>query len=175
MNCAITQVPAIQQGHAPPPRGELVALGSEHLAPCVALDQRCLNGLWTAKQWETELRAGDRPCLGLQMGGELVGIACGWLVVDELHITAIAVDPNQRRLGLGRRLLLGLLQEGLQRGAAHATLEVASGNQAARRLYEGCGFRTAGCRRGYYRNGDDALIQWVRLRDSEGVRIAALF
>jgi ribosomal-protein-alanine N-acetyltransferase len=168
-------VPAIQQGHAPRPGGELVVLGSEHLEPCLALDQRCLNGLWTAKQWEQELKAADRPCLGLQVGEELVGIACGWLVVDELHITAIAVDPNHRRLGLGRLLLLGLLQEGLQRGAAQATLEVSSSNQAARRLYEGCGFRTSGCRRGYYRNGDDALIQWMCFRDSEGVRIAALF
>jgi ribosomal-protein-alanine N-acetyltransferase len=168
-------VPAIQQGHAPRPGGELVVLGSEHLEPCLALDQRCLNGLWTAKQWEQELKAADRPCLGLQVGEELVGIACGWLVVDELHITAIAVDPNHRRLGLGRLLLLGLLQEGLQRGAAQATLEVSSSNQAARRLYEGGGFRTSGCRRGYYRTGDDALIQWMCFRDSEGVRIAALF
>jgi ribosomal-protein-alanine N-acetyltransferase len=72
-----------------------------------------------------------------------------------------------------RRPTVGLVQEGMAQGAAHATLEVAEGNQAARGLYEACGFQTAGVRRAYYRNGDDALIQWKRLHDCKEVRIAA--
>mgnify|MGYP003330789341 CR=1 FL=1 len=64
-----------------------------------------------------------------------------------------------------------LLQEAAGQGAQHATLEVAASNEAAQALYAAAGFRTAGVRRAYYRNGDDALIQWMRLRDGKEVRI----
>lgn len=100
-----------------------------------------------------------------------MALACGWLVADELHITAVAVDPGHRRQGLGARVLRALLQQAARFGAQHATLEVSAANEAALALYAAAGFRSAGVRRAYYRNGDDALIQWVRLHDCEEVRI----
>jgi ribosomal-protein-alanine N-acetyltransferase len=142
---------------------ELLALRPEHLEHCLALDQRSLDGLWSSSQWATELAAPLRPGLGLWQQGELRAMACGWLILEELHITLVAVDPGQRRQGLGRQVLQALLDDGRSRGAERATLEVASGNTAARALYADAGFLSAGCRRGYYRNGDDALIQWLKL------------
>ena len=142
-------------------------LDSSWLAACLRLDQRALNGLWTAEQWCRELEEPRRLCLGLRDGQQLLGLACGWLVADELHVTAVAVDPSARRAGHGRLLLLELLQRALQEGAAHATLEVASDNQAAIGLYGSGGFRTAGTRSGYYSDGRDALIQWCRLRSTQ--------
>ena len=94
-------------------------------------------------------------------------MACGWLVLDELHITLVAVAPEQRRLGLGGRVLEALLEIARASGALHATLEVAPGNGAAVALYRRCGFLDGGLRRGYYRNGDDALIQWLQLTASK--------
>ena len=79
----------------------------------------------------------------------------------------------QRRQGLGRQVLQALLSHGQRLGAERATLEVATSNTAAVALYRTLGFLDAGIRRGYYRNGDDALIQWARLQDTEAVRIAA--
>ena len=90
-------------------------------------------------------------------------MASGWLVVDELHITLVAVAPDQRRRGLGRRVLQELMAAARERGASRATLEVAAGNGPGIALYGALGFRTAGIRHGYYRNGEDALIQWVNL------------
>ncbi|BEV36434.1 hypothetical protein CREGCYN_12460 [Synechococcus sp. M16CYN] len=90
-------------------------------------------------------------------------MACGWCVVDELHITAIAVDPAVRRRGYGRDLLVALLQRARQNGAIYATLEVASNNVSAVRLYADCKFQTAGIRHNYYSDGSDALIQWCRI------------
>ena len=78
-----------------------VPLGPADLQDCLALDQRALAGLWSAEQWQTELEDPRRPCIGLRDGEALVALACGWLVVDELHITAVAVDPQRRRQGLG--------------------------------------------------------------------------
>jgi len=148
-------------------------LGRQHLRVCLELDQRALGGLWSEAQWRSELEDPRRPCWGLEQRGQLLALACGWLVVDELHISAVAVDPSHRRQGLGRRVLELLLERAAAAGAAHATLEVAAGNGAALALYGRCGFSTAGVRRAYYRNGDDALVQWRRLHDAQGVRIAA--
>lgn len=136
---------------------------SEHLEAVQALDRAALGGLWSVTQWQTELADPRRPGCGLWRDGRLLAMACGWLVVDELHITLVAVDPDQRRQGLGRLVLADLLQRARDAGARHATLEVAAVNTAALALYARLGFATAGVRRGYYRNGDDALIQWLRL------------
>lgn len=153
-------------GREPQPAEEglrLASLEPAHREACLALDTRCLGGLWSASQWSTELAEPQRPGLGFWQHEQLVAMACGWLILEELHITLVAVDPTQRRRGLARRLLSALFNEGRSRGAKHATLEVASGNAAALALYRQAGFQEAGRRRGYYRNGDDALIQWLKL------------
>lgn len=105
----------------------------------------------------------QRPVVGWRQGENLLALASAWLVVDELHITAVAVHPHHRRRGLGRWVLEGLLLFGRDAGAQRATLEVASGNGAARALYASLGFQEAAVRRAYYRNGDDALIEWKDL------------
>jgi ribosomal-protein-alanine N-acetyltransferase len=138
-------------------------LTPEHLQACLALDRASLGGLWSAAQWQSELADPRRPGMGLWQADTLVAMASGWLVVDELHITLVAVAPEQRRRGLGRQVLEELLVVARHQGAQHATLEVATTNGAAVALYRSLGFRDAGLRRGYYRNGDDALIQWLRL------------
>lgn len=146
---------------------ELRSLEPSHLQACLALDQRSLGGLWNAVQWQTELADPGRPGLGLWQAADLHAMACGWLIVDELHITLVAVDPRWRRRGLGRLLLAALLKRSAQLGAERATLEVATGNSAALGLYRSLGFRDAGIRRAYYRDGQDALIQWLRLTEPE--------
>ena len=145
----------------------LTELDSSWLVACLVLDERALNGFWSAQQWRRELEDPRRLCLGLVQNQRLLGVVCGWLVVDELHITVVAVDPDERRRGHGRYLLLTLLQRARRDGAAHATLEVSDDNIAALALYERLGFQTAGRREGYYRDGSDALIQWCRLSTEE--------
>ncbi len=167
---------ATDQAHPAPPGGvgdggatPARLLQTSDLQACLALDGAALGGFWSESQWRAELEGAGRLCLGLDgpiagaAPGGLVGVACGWLVVDELHITVLAVHPAGRRRGLGRQLLEALLAGGRQRGALHATLEVAADNRAALALYGACDFQTAGTRRGYYRGGQDALIQWKRI------------
>ena len=155
----------------PPPHPTL--LTPANLDDCWRLDQRALDGLWTREQWGRELAEPLRPCLGLLDGQRLMAVACGWLVLDELQITVVAVEPQERRRGLGLHVLQALLRAGQGQGAVKATLEVAATNTPAVALYRRCGFSTAGIRRAYYRNGDDALIQWMDLPNPEEVRIAA--
>ena len=143
-------------------------LGPQHLEACLALDRSGLGGLWSHQQWQSELGDPRRPGVGLWRAGALLALASGWLVVDELHVTAVVVAPTWRRRGLGRRALEALLETGRRQGAERATLEVAAGNSAARALYAALGFQEAGIRRHYYRNGDDGLIEWLDLRPQPG-------
>ena len=89
----------------------------------------------------------------------LVAVSCGWVVLDELQITVLAVDPEQRRRGLGRAVLQRLLVDASNAGVRQAILDVAEDNLAANSLYSSFGFRTIGRRARYYRDGKDALIQ----------------
>jgi ribosomal-protein-alanine N-acetyltransferase len=92
-----------------------------------------------------------------------------WIVMDELHIANIAVDPGYRRSGLGKQLLADTLLRAQDRGVKIATLEVRSGNLAAQSLYASLGFEHVGRRKHYYEdNREDALI--FRLENIDKVK-----
>jgi ribosomal-protein-alanine N-acetyltransferase len=142
------------------PKADVLRLGPEDLCDCLSLDRQALGGLWSKEQWQRELIEPQRPVVGLRDSeGVLLALASAWLVVDELHITAVAVHPDHRRLGLARRVLEALLRLASQAGAERATLEVSSANAPAIALYTSLGFKDVAVRRAYYRNGEDALIQ----------------
>ncbi|MFB2880794.1 ribosomal protein S18-alanine N-acetyltransferase [Floridanema aerugineum] len=92
----------------------------------------------------------------------LLAMGCQWAILDEAHITIVAVSPEYQHQGLGQAMLLALLSRARQRGLERATLEVKASNQPAISLYEKFGFKLAGRRRGYYQDtGEDALILWL--------------
>lgn len=94
----------------------------------------------------------------------IVGYAGVWLIIDEGHVTNIAVDPDFRGLHLGEALLQTLMSSCIARGIIRMTLEVRVSNTVAQRLYEKFGFEGVGVRKGYYTdNGEDASIMWVTL------------
>lgn len=97
--------------------------------------------------------------LVLKEDGVPVAYAGAWFVIDEGHITNVAVRPDKRRLGYGRRVVSALMQLAADTGMACLTLEVRVSNQAARELYRKLGFVELGKRKGYYGDtGEDALI-----------------
>ena len=108
-------------------------------------------------------------------------------MIDEAHISTLAVEPRCRRRGIGELLLVGLIDWACEVGAAFMTLEVRPSNPAAQSLYRKYGFQVVGLRKGYYSdNGEDALIMTTgsvtsqsfrsnlaRLKDSLRVRLDA--
>ena len=145
-------------------------LGIRDLEACLALDRMALNGLWTSEQWTRELTDDNRIALGIDDAErQLIALAAGWLVADELQITAVAVAPHQRKQGLGTLIMKALIQRGGNAGAVEASLDVASNNQAAIALYASLGFVTTGSRRKYYRDGGDALLQWLKIENSRDI------
>lgn len=96
---------------------------------------------------------------GTRQDPTLLGYGGVWMVLEEAHISTLAVRPDWRGRGLGELLLAGLLESSLNQGAATVTLEVRRSNRAAQHLYAKYGFAEAGVRRRYYPdNQEDALI-----------------
>ena len=92
----------------------------------------------------------------------IIGFAGLWLMVDEAHITTIAMHPNFRRLGLGEYMLASLIDIAYSINAKWVTLEVRVTNYTAQNLYRKYGFSEAGVRHRYYSdNQEDALIMWT--------------
>lgn len=87
-----------------------------------------------------------------------IGFALARVIVDEAEIISLGVIPSARRHGYARAILLALIAECRARGASTLFLEVAARNEPAKLLYRTEGFSELGKRRGYYRNGDDAVL-----------------
>lgn len=144
----------------------LQPLSNAQLEAAVNLDRLCLGGLWTLEGYRRELESPNSELLYLSVPvageGSFLGMGCFWAILEEAHITLLAVRPEFQGQGLGQALLLGLLEKAVERKLERATLEVRASNQQAKALYEQFGFQLAGRRKGYYQDTqEDALIFWL--------------
>ncbi len=87
--------------------------------------------------------------------------------VGEAELLRIVVRPEARGRSLGRRLMRASTEALRDLGITELHLEVRVSNEAARRLYEAEGWRVAGLRKGYYRDGEDAVL-YEKSRPQEG-------
>lgn len=122
---------------------------------------------WTEQTFRDELAAENRIYLMAEVNEDVVGFGGVMVIADEAHVTNLLVDEAQRRHRIGRGLLVSLIGSAIDRGARHLTLEVRSGNDAARALYSGLGLAPVGLRPRYY-GDDDALIMWAHDIDRPG-------
>ena len=92
---------------------------------------------------------------------ELIGYIGVWNIVDETHVSTIAVRKDYRRMGVAETLIAKILEDCYNDFIKYITLEVRAGNEPAINLYKKFGMKSLGVRKGYYQdNGEDALIMW---------------
>ncbi len=97
--------------------------------------------------------------------GRISGYLMAWHVADEIHITNLAVLPEERRRGIAVALIRHSLKEAAATGAIWCQLEVRISNAPAKELYGRLGFKPFGIRKGYYRDGEDALVMGKDLKN----------
>ena len=125
------------------------------------LEKLCFRTPWSRASIAGELKNKAAHYLVCERAGEVIGYAGMWVIMDEAHITNVAVDPLHRREGLGRRIMLCMMRAAALFGAERMTLEVRENNIPAQTLYLGLGFTKAGERKGYYFDtGEAAHIMW---------------
>lgn len=133
------------------------------LDEAMEIDALCLPVPWAAGIWKTEL---ESP-LGLHLvaedekEGRVVGQIGVKSILDEIHITTLAVRPEHRRSGIARTLFTAILDEFPD--AKEAYLEVRPSNEGARVFYASLGFRETGTRPRYY-GDEDAILMTSSLR-----------
>ena len=147
------------------------AMVETDLAEVEALDRLCFSDPWPSGSFAYELKPGSTNICLVAIDNlsehilKLIGVIIVWIIVDEAHIGTIAVHPDYRHNGVGRRLLSEALLIAADRGAVSSLLEVRAGNHDALALYYGLGYEAVGLRAGYYAdNHEDALLlTWQKI------------
>lgn len=128
----------------------------------MAVEQDSFLTPWSRSAFEEELAQNRlaRYIVAVE-NDEIVGYAGTWLVINEAHVTNVAVSGQRRREGIGRLLMQKLMELARENDMESMTLEVRVSNSAARHLYQQLGFVEAGIRKNYYsETKEDALILW---------------
>ncbi len=125
-----------------------------------AIEQATFARPWSRESFRQELtRNVAARYLVADLDGEILGYAGAWIILDESHITNIAVREEARGKGIGKKLTSELLQVLSNLGAAYATLEVRVSNERALHVYKSLGFVSVGKRKRYYEdNNEDAFL-----------------
>lgn len=133
----------------------------EDIDGVIQVEQQSFLTPWSRQTFDEETKNMLAHYLVLEDNGMIAGYAGMWVIIDEAHITNVAILPAYRRQGLGEKLLQALIALAVQQGAKSMTLEVRTSNTAAKDLYRKYGFIAEGLRPNYYTDThEDALIMW---------------
>ncbi len=138
------------------------AMDEEDIDEIVEIEKECFPTPWSRDAFLTEIRENNLAVyLVAELHGRVVGYGGMWLVLNEGHITNIAVKKDFRGLGIGDKILENLIYYCASKGVHNMTLEVRKSNIIAQNLYKKYKFVEYGLRPRYYSdNNEDALIMW---------------
>lgn len=127
------------------------------------IEKQSFTLAWTKEAFEQEMLKNEFAYYVLAETQEGVVGYCGmWLVMDEAHITNIAISLKERGKKFGEALMKEAIETAKAQGAKLMTLEARVSNIAALNLYRKLGFQNGGIRKGYYTdNQEDAIVMWV--------------
>ncbi|MGQ0680214.1 MAG: ribosomal protein S18-alanine N-acetyltransferase [Actinomycetota bacterium] len=142
---------------------ELAPMRRRHVRQVMKIEAQVYPRPWSSALFLQEIvRRSDRIYFVAKWDSIVVGYAGLITSGREAHITTIAVEPAHHRHRVGTKLLIGLLDAAIERGAKSVSLEVRRSNYGAQKMYEAFGFRPVGLRPGYYaETGEDAIVMWV--------------
>jgi ribosomal-protein-alanine N-acetyltransferase len=146
----------------------LRAMMAGDLPAIIRIEQASYTMPWTEATFRGLLRRRDADLVVADAGGHPVGYAVAWSVAEQCELGNVAVTADWRGLGIGRALVLEILQLAASRGVREVFLEVRPSNPVAQRLYASLGFRLVGRRKNYYFEPvEDALVMRLGLDDGD--------
>ena len=138
----------------------------EDLEQVMKIEHSCFPTPWSVSAFQSELKDNDYArYFCLELNGKVIGYMGLWFILEEGHITNVAILPEYRGKHLGEFLMRSVIDKMVDEGMERMTLEVRLTNYPAQRLYDRLGFVKAGVRKGYYSdNQEDAIIMWLELK-----------
>ena len=130
------------------------------------VEKNCFEDYWSKDSFKKELSNNLAKYLVAKVDGKVVGYVGIWFVVDEGHITNVAVHSDYRGKKIGDRLVKEMVELCKENNLVAMTLEVRTSNTVAQNLYRKYGFKMGGIRKEYYSNNkEDAIIMWNQLKE----------
>lgn len=140
----------------------------EDIPGVIDIEVLCFPIPWTHHAFRMEMRNKLAVYQVAVIDKKIVAYGGMWLIMEEAHITNIAVHPQYQSRGIGKKIVEALVQEADQRRIQRMTLEVRKSNEVAIQLYKTMGFLVSGIRPGYYHdNGEDAIIMWKEVKETD--------
>lgn len=138
-------------------------LTEEYVEQVCVLEEEAFSMPWHRESF-LEMIMNKDACYLVGLMEDKVVASCGLRnIVGDGEITNVVTKGTMRGKGIGKQMLLKLLEEGIKMGVEAFTLEVRKNNDAAIHLYENLGFVTEGVRKNFYEDPiEDALIMWKR-------------
>jgi ribosomal-protein-alanine N-acetyltransferase len=146
-----------------PRRLEISPMQLDDIPAVLKIEALSFPAAWPPNAFLNELRDNKLAYYFVgRLDGRIVAYGGIWVILEDSHVTTIAVHPEYRGQRLGEELLVHLLDEAIERGASWITLEVRETNDVAQKLYRKYGFTVVSTRRGYYSdNNESALVMWA--------------
>lgn len=143
---------------------EFVDLTYDTIDEVYNIEAKSFSIPWSKSQFQEEIINQFAKYFCLKMDNKIVGYVGMWQILDEGHITNVAVLEEYRKCGYGKTLINRLIEYAKEKKLIFLTLEVRITNTPAISLYEKCGFKKVGIRKNYYENSIDALLMTLDLR-----------
>ncbi|MCM3705358.1 MULTISPECIES: ribosomal protein S18-alanine N-acetyltransferase [Cytobacillus] len=140
-------------------------MNEEDIDDILEIEHKSFATPWSREAFFNELNHNQFALyVVLEEENKVIGYCGAWIVVDEAHITNVALLPEYRGRKLGEALMRQLMELASEKGAITMTLEVRVSNFTAQSLYRKLGFQNGAIRKNYYTdNQEDALVMWVNL------------
>ncbi|HEY8423000.1 MAG TPA: ribosomal protein S18-alanine N-acetyltransferase [Thermoclostridium sp.] len=138
----------------------------EDIENVLNIEKKSFTSPWSKLMFFDELQNPRAHYIVAEISGAIVAYAGLWIIMDEGHITNIAVDPAYRRMKIGSRLMEEIIHLARKNNIRGLTLEVRESNTAAISMYKNFGFKIEGLRKNYYSDThENAYIMWNYLEN----------
>ena len=133
------------------------------------IEETCFSHPWSKDSLRSELGSEHNIFLAAKVEENIIGFCLISVIAGEGTILQVAVHPEYRAKGIGKKLTSAAIEQAKELGTEVIFLEVRVTNTPARRLYQSLGFEKIDLRKGYYRDGENAIImQWREQNENSG-------
>ena len=138
---------------------EIISPSIANIEEMLKIEKKAFVQHWNKQIFIDELSADNGHYIAVMEKGKMLGYSGFRHVLDEAHITTLAVDKKIRKKGIGTLLITRILEDAKKKGIIKLFLEVRQSNVAAQGLYKKLDFKVLDRRREYYQHPvEDALV-----------------